>query len=144
MIQKETYLLDNIQRIKDKYNLDPELIQRAIFALGLVETLIVVGADFVFKGGSSLMLLNETPKRLSTDVDILVDPAYDKNLLYQKVGYLFEKHFGSDIPEEFYKECLKHSGNTVIYLECNPGEGKLNAKWKLMIKEERDLPNELF
>ena len=34
MIQKETYLLDNIQRIKDKYNLDPELIQRAIFALG--------------------------------------------------------------------------------------------------------------
>ena len=39
MIQKETYLLDNIQRIKDKYNLDPELIQRAIFALGLVETL---------------------------------------------------------------------------------------------------------
>ena len=41
------------------------------------------------------------------------------------------------IPEEFYKECLKHSGNTVIYLECNPGEGKLNAKWKLMIKEER-------
>ena len=144
MIQKETYLLDNIQRIKDKYNLDPELIQRAIFALGLVETLIVVGADFVFKGGSSLMLLNETPKRLSTDVDILVDPAYDKNLLYQKVGYLFEKHFGNDIPEEFYKECLKHSGNTVIYLECNPGEGKLNAKWKLMIKEERDLPNELF
>lgn len=37
MIQKETYLLNNIQRIKDKYNLDPKLIQRAIFALGLVE-----------------------------------------------------------------------------------------------------------
>lgn len=77
------------------------------------------------------------------DVQLLLK-AYDKNLLYQKVGYLFEKHFGNDVPKEFYKECLKHSGNTVIYLECNPGEGKLNAKWKLMIKEERYLPDELF
>lgn len=89
MIQKETYLLDNIQRIKDKYNLDPELIQRAIFALGLVETLIVVGADFVFKGGSSLMLLNETPKRLSTDVDILVEPDYDIESFINKASSVF-------------------------------------------------------
>ena len=68
MIQKETYSLENIKRIKDKYNVDPELAQRSIFALGLVETLSMVGTDFIFKGGSSLMLLNETPKRLSTDV----------------------------------------------------------------------------
>ena len=65
MIQKETYSLENIKRIKDKYNVDPELAQRSIFALGLVETLSMVGTDFIFKGGSSLMLLNETPKRLS-------------------------------------------------------------------------------
>ena len=35
MIQKETYSLENIKRIKDKYNVDPELAQRSIFALGL-------------------------------------------------------------------------------------------------------------
>ena len=87
--------------------------------------------------------LDNCPKLNLKDVQLLLK-AYDKNLLYQKVGYLFEKHFGNDIPEEFYKECLKHSGNTVIYLECNTGEGKLNTKWKLMIKEEGDLPNELF
>jgi len=87
--------------------------------------------------------LDNCPKPNLKDVETLLK-AYDKSVLYQKVGYLFEKHFGSDIPEEFYKECLKHSGNTVIYLECNPGEGRLNAKWKLMIKEEGDLPNELF
>lgn len=34
MIQKETYSLENIKRIKDKYNVDPELAQRSIFALG--------------------------------------------------------------------------------------------------------------
>ena len=89
MIQKETYLLDNIQRIKDKYNLDPELIQRAIFALGLVETLVVVGAEFIFKGGSSLMILNETPKRLSTDVDILVEPDYDIESFINKASSIF-------------------------------------------------------
>ena len=89
MIQKETYLLDNIQRIKDKYNLDPELIQRAIFALGLVETLVVVGTEFIFKGGSSLMILNETPKRLSTDVDILVEPDYDIESFINKASSIF-------------------------------------------------------
>jgi predicted transcriptional regulator of viral defense system len=87
--------------------------------------------------------LDNCPKLNIKDVETLLK-AYGKSVLYQKVGYLFEKHFGNDVPEEFYKECLKHSGNTVIYLECNPGRGKLNAKWKLMIKKKRDLPNELF
>ena len=87
--------------------------------------------------------LDNCPKLNIKDVETLLK-AFDKSVLYQKVGYLFEKHFGNDVPEEFYEECLKHSGNTVVYLECNPGEGKLNAKWKLMIKEGGNLPNELF
>ncbi len=87
--------------------------------------------------------LDDCPKLNLKDVETLLK-AYNKNVLYQKVGYLFEKHFGNDIPEAFYKECLKHSGNTVIYLECFHGEAKLNAKWKLMIKKERYLPDELI
>ena len=87
--------------------------------------------------------LDDCPKLNLKDVETLLK-AYNKNVLYQKVGYLFEKHFGNDIPEEFYRECLKHSGNTVIYLDCNTREGKLNAKWKLMVKKERDLPDELI
>ena len=87
--------------------------------------------------------LDNCPKLNLKDVLLLLK-TYNKNLLYQKVGYLFEKHFGNDIPKEFYNECFKHSGNTVVYLECNPGEGKLNTRWKLMIKEKRELPNELF
>ena len=34
MIQKETYSLENIKRIRERHSADPELIQRAIFALG--------------------------------------------------------------------------------------------------------------
>lgn len=77
MIKKETFTKNNIDRIVSKYHIDYELSQRAIFALGLVEALLKVGTEFIFKGGSSLMLLFDVPKRLSTDVDILVPLGYD-------------------------------------------------------------------
>ncbi len=87
--------------------------------------------------------LDNCPKLNIRDVEQLLK-AYDKKLLYQKVGYLFEKHFGDDISEEFYQDCLKHSGSSVVYIECNTGEGKLNSKWKLMIKEKGNIPDVLF
>ncbi len=87
--------------------------------------------------------LDDCPKLNLKDVEKLLK-AYDKKVLYQKVGYLFEKHFGNDIPDEFYDECLKHSGTSVVYFECDVGNAKLNNKWKLMVKEERHLPDELF
>ena len=76
MIRQETFTKANIDRIVAKYKVDYELAARAVFALGLTEALCKSGAEFIFKGGSSLMLLFETPKRLSTDVDILVPPGY--------------------------------------------------------------------
>jgi len=69
---------------------------------------------------------------------------YDKKLLYQKVGYLFEKHFGEELPKEFYDFCLKRSGNTIVYLDCHVGEAKHIAKWKLMVKKEKKFPNKLI
>ena len=105
MIQKETYSLENIKRIKDKYNVDPELAQRSIFALGLVETLSIVGTDFIFKGGSSLMLLNETPRRLSTDVDILVEPGYDIESYINKASRIF--------PFLSFEESIRNTNKTI-------------------------------
>ena len=77
MIDKRTYTDENIQRIVATYKVDYELAQRAVFALGLVEALVRSGLRFTFKGGSSAMLLFPAPKRLSTDVDILVEPGAD-------------------------------------------------------------------
>ena len=77
MIDKRTYTDENIQRIVVTYKVDYELAQRAVFALGLVEALVRSGLQFTFKGGSSAMLLFPAPKRLSTDVDILVNPGTD-------------------------------------------------------------------
>lgn len=69
---------------------------------------------------------------------------YDKAFLYQKVGYLFEKHFGEKIPESFYQLCLSRIGNKIQYFEAKVGFAKLVFKWRLMVPVERILPDDLF
>ena len=89
MIKKETFTLENIQRIQKEYKVDSELAQRTVFALGLVEALKKVDLQFIFKGGSSLMLLFDVPKRLSTDVDILVNKNCDIDSFINEVANIF-------------------------------------------------------
>lgn len=75
MILKESFSIDHIDRMKKRYpSLDKQLIERTIFALGLLESLVKVEMPFIFKGGTSLMLLLQKPFRLSTDIDIIVEP----------------------------------------------------------------------
>jgi hypothetical protein len=51
---------------------DPILIETMIMALTLVENLKKAGLDFIFKGGTSLLLLLESPLRFSIDIDIVL------------------------------------------------------------------------
>lgn len=69
---------------------------------------------------------------------------YDKAFLYQKVGYLFEKHFGDRVPDSFYQLCLSKSGNKIQYFEAKVGFAKLVLKWKLMVPTERSYPDDIF
>ena len=69
---------------------------------------------------------------------------YDKSFLYQKVGYLFEKHFGNKIHDSFYKLCLSKSGNKIQYFEAKVGFAKLVLKWKLMVPQEKSFPDEIY
>ena len=69
---------------------------------------------------------------------------YDKAFLYQKVGYLFEKHFGDRVPESFYRMCLAKSGNRIRYFEAKVGFSKLVLKWRLMVPTERNMPDEIY
>ncbi len=66
-----------LKRFKKNTNVIPGLIERSLYAFGLLEALRTVGIPFCFKGGTSLMLLLDTPARLSTDIDILVEPGTD-------------------------------------------------------------------
>jgi hypothetical protein len=57
--------------------------------LGLLEALATVGMPFVFKGGTSLNLLLDTPKRLSTDIDIIVTPGTDVDAFIKEASKIF-------------------------------------------------------
>ncbi|MBM3405036.1 MAG: nucleotidyl transferase AbiEii/AbiGii toxin family protein [Bacteroidetes bacterium] len=50
---------------------DPNLVELIIYAFTLLEQMAYHKLDFVFKGGTSLLLLLPEPKRFSTDIDII-------------------------------------------------------------------------
>ncbi|MEI6580237.1 MAG: nucleotidyl transferase AbiEii/AbiGii toxin family protein, partial [Eubacteriales bacterium] len=74
MISKSSFTPEHIQSIQLKSKRDPSLIERVIFAFGLLEAVSRAGLPFVFKGGTCLMLLTDVPRRFSTDIDIVVAP----------------------------------------------------------------------
>ena len=50
---------------------DPIILEKAVFALTLLDLLARTGLDFVFKGGTALLLHLPRPNRLSIDIDIV-------------------------------------------------------------------------
>lgn len=89
MISKQTFAKEHFDLLKKSKVVNPPILERAIFALGLLEALRKVDMDFIFKGGSSLMLLLDKPMRLSTDIDILVKPEYDVDEYISKASTIF-------------------------------------------------------
>src|SRR5262245_14455890 len=74
MIQSESYSKDWVmshRKRKGFERIDPHLTEKMIHALGLVELLAASGLDFIFKGGTSLILLLDNPARFSIDIDII-------------------------------------------------------------------------
>ena len=89
MLQKENFRLENIQRLQKNYKKDPALLERVVYAFGLLEALCLTGLPFVFKGGTCLMLLLKHPMRLSTDIDIIVQPGTDIEAYIRKAAEIF-------------------------------------------------------
>ena len=75
MIAKENYEKQHIMELNKSSKKDPQLLERALHAFGLLEAISRVGLPFIFKGGTCLMLLLKHPMRLSTDIDIIVAPG---------------------------------------------------------------------
>jgi predicted nucleotidyltransferase component of viral defense system len=112
MINETTFTREHIASIKELYkNLDQFLIERMIFAFGLLESLVKVDLPFVFKGGTSLVLLLDKPYRLSTDIDIVVEPTVDIDKYLYEVSKIYpfirrekqERKGKNDIIKEHYK-----------------------------------------
>jgi len=89
MLDKINYEMEYIRKIQKESHRDPILIERVLYAFGLLEAIKRVGMPFVFKGGTCLMLLLEHPMRLSTDIDIIVEPGTDVDYYIEEAGKLF-------------------------------------------------------
>ncbi len=89
MLKKENFTMDHIETVRESRKVDRTILERSIYALGLLEALVQVGMPFIFKGGTSLTLLLETPKRLSTDIDIIVEPGTDVDKYIEDASKIF-------------------------------------------------------
>ena len=72
MLSKGNFTLEHVMDLKKNRIVDSFILERSIYAFGLLEALCRVDMPFIFKGGTSLMLLLDQPRRLSTDIDIVV------------------------------------------------------------------------
>lgn len=98
MLSREIFTLEYIRKLQRQYKKDPGLLERVMYAFGLLEALVQVGMKFVFKGGTSLLLLTEHPLRLSTDIDIIVEPETDVQKFITEAAKIFP-----------FKNCEKQS-----------------------------------
>lgn len=71
--------LDLFKKQKDHSRIDKIILEKMIYALHLLERLTANGLNFVFKGGTSLLLLLEQGNRFSIDIDI-ISKLTDKSL----------------------------------------------------------------
>lgn len=86
MISPQSRTKEWILGIREKLNRkDPVLIEKMIMALSLAENLRLAGLNFIFKGGTSLFMLLEVPKRFSIDIDIVIPESNDLEFYFQEV-----------------------------------------------------------
>jgi len=74
MILQDSYTEDWINHFRstpEYRRINPPVVEKMIHALGLLEKLSETGFDFIFKGGSSLILLLDRYQRFSIDIDII-------------------------------------------------------------------------
>jgi len=134
---------------------DPKLVEKIIYSLTLLEQLKLSGLDLIFKGGTSLFLMSETPNRFSIDVDIIVAdspaslPAYLDKIVQSGFFIKWEddndRKSSENAPVGHYKffyesSISRHFGDEPVLLDilftANPGYPKINNipikhKWLL-------------
>jgi len=115
MISKETFdkkLLEKFMSDK-QYSINPPILEKMVYSLYLVEQLAIEGLNFIFKGGTSLILHFDDFNRYSIDVDIITSESKEKigsvidNICQKGIFTTFNiqsrKSKFEKIPKEHYK-----------------------------------------
>ena len=130
MISQKCFTTEWIdKKSKELQYSDKNLLEKVIRAFSLLDMLARSGCPFHFKGGSCLMLLlQDTPHRLSIDIDIMCPPGTNiEEYLTEYVSNGFidyqlieRKQAGTDIPKShskfFYKVAFKADLDKTSYI----------------------------
>ena len=76
MISQQSYTkewIESFRKQKAYKAVNPPLFEKMIYAMSLLELLVHSGIHFIFKGGTSLMLMPVDSDRFSIDIDILTE-----------------------------------------------------------------------
>ena len=52
MLARENYTAEHITELRARTGADPSILERTVFAFGLLEAIRSVGMPFIFKGGT--------------------------------------------------------------------------------------------
>lgn len=89
MLLRENYTAEYISKLREETGADPSVLERTVFAFGLLEAISAVNLPFIFKGGTSLLVMLDEPRRLSTDIDIIVERGTDIDGYIERAGRIF-------------------------------------------------------
>jgi len=106
MILQETYTKQWIESFRKQFKTaDTGIIEKMIMALSLLEELANQKIEFIFKGGTALVLLFEKTLRFSTDIDIITTLKTEtiENTLNNIVGNTKFTHWKLDEKRSFIK-----------------------------------------
>lgn len=92
MIEKKCFTrewLESFKKQKEHKSIQTNILEKMIHALHLLELLIIHKLDFVFKGGTSLVLLLNEGNRFSIDIDIICN--VEREMLERTLNRIVEK-----------------------------------------------------
>lgn len=88
MIKEETFAAEWLEQFRKQIQyrkINPPVFEKMVYALLLLERLVQSGLEFIFKGGTSMVLLIKNPDRFSVDIDIMTEESkadIEKSLKY--------------------------------------------------------------
>ena len=88
MIKEETFAAEWPEQFRKQIQyrkINPPVFEKMVYALLLLERLVQSGLEFIFKGGTSMVLLIKNPDRFSVDIDIMTEESkadIEKSLKY--------------------------------------------------------------
>jgi len=86
MISEKSLTIEWLETVSSRNNkTDKILIEKVIRAFLLLEGLTESNLSFVFKGGTALMLMFGSTRRLSIDIDIIVPEKKDLNSIFENI-----------------------------------------------------------